>query len=71
MKNKSKNLYRLIITNITMGTTIESLHEDILGLKEDIAFIKNILTEDLRLSFHAKKGLKKARETPESEYTEL
>lgn len=54
-----------------MGTTIENIHEDILGLKKDITLIKNILTEDFELSTHAKKGLKEARKTPESEYTKL
>ena len=54
-----------------MGTTIETLHEDILGLKKDIAFIRNVLTEDFELSEQAKKELKKARETPSSKYTNL
>jgi len=54
-----------------MATTIETIHNDILGLKDDIQLIKNILIEDFELSDYAKNALKEARETPESEYINL
>ena len=40
-------------------------------LKKDVEYIKGILSEDFELSEHAKKALKEARETPESEYVDL
>ncbi len=54
-----------------MATTIETIHQDILELRNDILVIKDLLSEDFELSEHAKKALKEARETPESEYLDL
>jgi len=54
-----------------MATTIETVHNDLLELKEDIQLIKNILAEDFELSDYAKNALKEARKTPESEYINL
>jgi DNA gyrase/topoisomerase IV subunit A len=54
-----------------MPTTIETIHKEVHELKKDITIIKSILREDFELSDHAKAELKEARETPESEYTEL
>lgn len=54
-----------------MSVTIQTIHEDIIGLKREISDIKCILLEDFELSDYAKKALKQARETPESEYTTL
>ncbi|MBU1202281.1 MAG: hypothetical protein KJ583_05450 [Nanoarchaeota archaeon] len=54
-----------------MATSIEVLHKDLTSLKKDIEFIKHILREDYELSEFAKKALKEARETPESEYIDL
>ncbi len=54
-----------------MATTIETIHQDILELRNDILVIKDLLSEDFELSEHAKKALKEARETPESEYVNL
>jgi len=54
-----------------MTTTIETLHHDIMELKKDIEFIKNAISENFELSDYAKKALKEARKTPESEYVNL
>ncbi len=51
--------------------TLEMLHEEMKELKKDVEYIKGILSEDFELSEHAKKALKEARETPESEYVDL
>ena len=50
---------------------MEMIHKEILELKKDIKYIKTLLKEDFELSDHAKNSLKKARETPESEYVDL
>ena len=52
-------------------TSIESLQKDISSLKKDMAYIKNILSENFELSDFAKKELEEARKTPKSEYAEL
>jgi len=52
-------------------TTIETVHKDLVDLKKDMDFIKHILAENYELSDGAKKDLKEARETPESEYVDL
>lgn len=54
-----------------MATTIEAIHQEIMELKKDMDFIKDILSEKFELSDYAKKSLKEARETPESEYVDL
>ena len=54
-----------------METTLETVHKDLLQLKKDISYIKSVLREDFELSDYAKKALKEARETPESEYVDL
>ena len=54
-----------------MTTSIETVHQELVSIKKDVEFIKNVLSEDFELSDHAKKGLKEARETPESEYADL
>lgn len=56
---------------VCMDTSIEDLHEDIVGIKKDLEFIKNVLSENYELSDYAKKALHKARNTPESEYVDL
>jgi hypothetical protein len=48
--------------------SIENIHEDLLGLKRDIAQIKHILSENYELSDEAKTMLKEARKTPTSKY---
>jgi len=55
----------------TMPTSIETIHKELVDLKKDVKYIKNILNEDFELSAGAKKALKEARETPESDYVEL
>ncbi len=54
-----------------MATAIESLQKEIHFIRTDLEYIKSVITEDFELSEHAKKELKEARETPESEYVEL
>ncbi len=51
-----------------MATEIETLHKEILDIKNDLAYIKNILSEEYELSDEAKKQLEIARKTPVSEY---
>lgn len=50
---------------------INTIHKELVVLKRDVALIKSMLREDFELSEHAKRELKKARETPESEYVDL
>ena len=54
-----------------MATSIDSIQRELIDIKKDVEFIKNVLSEDFELSDYAKKGLKEARETPESEYVDL
>ena len=51
--------------------TSEVIEKEITKLKEDVALLKHVLSEDGDLSERAKKALAKARKTPESEYTIL
>lgn len=54
-----------------MATEIETIKEEIHLIRTDLDYIKTVLSEDFELSEHAKKELKEARETPESEYADL
>jgi hypothetical protein len=54
-----------------MTTSIETIHKDLVDLKKDVEYIKNMLNEDFELSAGAKKALEEARKTPESEYVDL
>lgn len=49
----------------------EHMHEDIEALKNDVALIKHILSEEGELTEEAKLRLQKARNTAESKYTKL
>ena len=49
-------------------TAINHMHEDLEELKRDMAVVKHILSEEGKLSGYAKKLLKNARDTPDSEY---
>ena len=49
-------------------TTIDHMHKDLEALKQDVAVIKHILSEEGKLSEYAKKALEEARATPDSEY---
>lgn len=51
--------------------TLESLESQIKDLKKDVSFICDTLLENKPLSKRAEDGLQAARETPESEYSEL
>ena len=44
------------------------MHKDLEELKQDVALIKHILSEEGKLSDYAKKSLEDARKTPDSEY---
>lgn len=48
--------------------TIVHMHNDIEDLKRDVAVIKHILSEEGKLSEHAKEELATARAIPDSEY---
>lgn len=50
---------------------VKHMHRDIELIKEDIAIIKHILSEEGALTAEAKKRLAKARVTPDEEYLEL
>ena len=54
-----------------MAVSIKTIHKELVGLKNDVEFIKNILSENFELSSYAKKALKEARATQESEYIDL
>ena len=53
------------------GDIVDHMHEDIETLKQDVAIIKHILSQEGKLTPDAKKRLEKARKTPISEYIEL
>ncbi len=50
-----------------MPETIQ-IEKELQELKQDIAVIKHILSEEGKLSEFAKKALAEARQTPDSEY---
>ena len=50
---------------------IRHLHEDMEMIKQDLAIIKHILSEEGELTAEAQKRLEKARKTPLSHYKEL
>ena len=50
---------------------LQHMHEDLEELKKDISVIKHILSEEGDLTESAKKQLKEARKTPNSEYIKL
>ncbi|MBI4148248.1 hypothetical protein HY490_03065 [Candidatus Woesearchaeota archaeon] len=50
---------------------LEHMHKDIELMKKDLAVIKHILTEEGQLTEWAKVQLLKARNEPESSYTDL
>jgi hypothetical protein len=54
-----------------MTTSIEKIQQDISIIRKDLDYIKSVISEDFELSEHAKKALKEARDTPESEYVDL
>ena len=55
----------------SMTTTIEHLHQDILSIKKDLAFIKHAVRENFELSVEAKRELKEAMAVPDSELVDL
>jgi len=49
----------------------DNIQQELVLIRKDLDYIKDILKEDFELSNEAKESLKEARETPESEYVEL
>ncbi len=56
---------------VNIESDISHMHKDIEILKNDLAVIKHILSEEGKLNDETKKRLAKARATPDSEYIEL
>ena len=52
-------------------TDLKHMHEDIETLKNDVAVIKHILSEEGELTEEARQRLEAARKTPASEYVKL
>ena len=52
-------------------TDLKHMHEDLETLKNDVAVIKHILSEEGELTKEAKLRLEAARKTPESKYARL
>lgn len=50
------------------NTDIKHMHEDLEALKQDVAIIKHILSEEGELTEETLKRLEQARKTPDSEY---
>ena len=50
---------------------LRHMHEDLEELKRDVSVIKHILSEEGELREEAKRQLKEARKTPNSEYIKL
>ncbi|MFQ6137106.1 MAG: hypothetical protein ACE5PM_08005 [Candidatus Hydrothermarchaeales archaeon] len=50
--------------------TLEQLHKEILGIKEELKRISSLLEEDFELSEEAKKELYEARKEPISSYVD-
>ena len=53
------------------NVNLQHIHQEVLMIKQDVELIKNILSEEGKLSEEAKQKLAKARLTPLSEYTKL
>jgi hypothetical protein len=51
--------------------SINHIHKEVLMIKQDLELIKNILSEEGKLSDYAKEKLLKARKTLNSEYLNL
>ena len=51
-----------------MRSENKQILEELKEIKSDLDYIKDVLSEGYELSDEAKKSLKEARETPESEY---
>jgi hypothetical protein len=51
--------------------SINHIHKKVLMIKQDLELIKNILSEEGKLSDYAKEKLLKARKTLNSEYLNL
>ncbi|MEA1878724.1 MAG: hypothetical protein U9N86_17920 [Bacteroidota bacterium] len=54
-----------------VATTMEIIHKELDEIRDDVRFIKQVLSENLSLSEQTEKALQEARNTPESEYVDL
>ncbi len=61
----------MVVMTMTDVAEIKHMHDDLEALKQDVAVIKHILSEEGELSSATKKRLAKARKTPLSNYVEL
>ena len=52
-------------------TDLKHMHKDIEALKNDVAVIKHILSEEGELTDEARRRLESARKTPISKYVKL
>lgn len=53
------------------NVNLEHVHREVVMIKRDVELIKNILSEEGKLTDEAKKKLAKARATPVSKYIKL
>ena len=51
--------------------TLQHIHEDIKGMKQQLQLLSNILSEEKELSDWAKQELTKARTVPDSDLVDL
>ena len=54
-----------------MDSELKHMHKDIESLKQDVAIIKHILSEEGELTEEAKARLESARKTPVSKFSKL
>ncbi len=50
------------------NVTLDAIYQNIMKLRDDVTYLKHVMEEEYELSEWAKKELKEARETPDSEY---
>ncbi len=60
--------YRPNSSRVMANVTIDTLHKELHEIRNDLALLKHILSEEYELSAWAKKELEKARSTPEADY---
>ena len=54
-----------------MAVSIQTIHQELRELRRNVEIIKAAIVPEGDLTPYAKRALKKARETPESEYVDL
>jgi hypothetical protein len=48
--------------------TLNQIHEELIGLKKEVAHIRLVLDEEYELSDHIIKGVKESRNRPKNEF---